>query len=144
MELHELIYISAATREMTHTDLTSLLEQSREKNARLGITGLLVYYRRDFMQLLEGGKDDIFALYETICRDERNQQNHLLWEGPVEQRSFEDWSMAFLTPATLPLSGKPAYSDFLETGLSQKALSTPRTVGKTFLVSLRNDFLKKK
>jgi len=37
-----------------------LLAQSREKNASLGITGLLVYGKREFIQLLEGNKKDIF------------------------------------------------------------------------------------
>ena len=143
MELHELVYVSAATREMSASDLTELLDQSREKNSRLHITGLLVYHRREFMQLLEGQKEDIFSLYETICGDDRNQQNRLMWDGPVAQRSFEDWSMAFLIPSELSLEGKPAYSTFLQHGFSQQALGSPKTVGKTFLMTLRDDFLRK-
>ena len=143
MEFHELIYVSAATREMSLSDLTELLDQSREKNSRLHITGLLVYHRREFMQLLEGQKEDIFSLYETICGDDRNQQNRLMWDGPVAQRSFEDWSMAFLIPGELSLEGKPAYSSFLQHGLSQQVLGSSKTVGKTFLMTLRDDFLRK-
>jgi hypothetical protein len=94
------------------------------------------------MQLLEGSKEDIFSLYDTICRDERNQQNQLLWHGPITQRSFADWSMAFLTPSELSLKGKPAYSTFLQNGLSQQVLDSPKTMGKTFLVNLRDDFLR--
>lgn len=143
MELHELIYVSAATKEMAAEDLNSLLDQSREMNVRLGITGLLVYHHREFMQLLEGNKADIFSLYEAICLDERNQQNHLLWSGPIEQRSFADWSMAFLAPGDLALEGRPAYSDFLQHGLGQLALDAPRTMGKTFLMTLKDDFLRR-
>lgn len=141
MDLHELVYVSLATREMSIDDLTALLEESRENNARLGITGLLVYHRREFMQVLEGSRAEIFALYETICGDERNRQNHLMWDGPVTQRSFADWSMAFLTPDDMPLEGNPAYSTFLQAGLRQHVLDAPPTVGKTFLLSLRDDFL---
>ncbi|MDH5473800.1 MAG: BLUF domain-containing protein [Gammaproteobacteria bacterium] len=143
MALHELIYLSSATREMSTKDLSALLDQSQEKNARLNITGLLIYHQREFMQLLEGDKSEIFSLYETICKDNRNKQNILLWDSPVEQRSFADWSMAFLTPDNLPLQGKPAYSSFLQTGLSHEDPDSPPTVGKTFLLSLRDDFLKK-
>lgn len=50
--------------------------------------------------------------------------------------------MAFITPADLPLTGKPAYSDFLQAGLSQQAFGTPHTAGKTFLLTLRDDFLR--
>jgi len=140
--MHELIYVSAATREMSPEDLVSLLDQSREKNARLNITGLLVYHKKEFMQLLEGDKAEIFTLYETICRDDRNHHNHLMWDGPIKQRSFSDWAMAFIAPADLSLTGKPAYSDFLQTGLSQQASGTPYTTGKSFLISLRDDFLR--
>ena len=143
MELHELIYVSLATREMSISDLTNLLDQSRHKNTRLNITGLLVYCKREFMQLLEGNKDDIFSLYDTICKDGRNTQNHLMWTGPIQQRSFADWSMAFLLPGELSLEGKPAYSSFLQHGLNAQAMSTPKTMGKSFLISLREDFLRK-
>ena len=54
MAVFQLIYVSLATRPMTPGDLVELLTQSRDKNARLGITGLLVYHNREFMQLLEG------------------------------------------------------------------------------------------
>lgn len=38
---------------MHSADLTSLLEQVRAKNARLNVTGLLVFHGREFMQVLE-------------------------------------------------------------------------------------------
>lgn len=40
--MHELIHVSLANRKMSPEELLSLLLQSREKNARLDITGLLV------------------------------------------------------------------------------------------------------
>jgi len=128
---------------MSTTDLTDLLEQSRQKNARLKITGLLVYYKREFMQLLEGNKEDIFSLYETIYNDDRNMQNHLVWHGPVQQRSFANWSMAFLLPGELSLEGNSAYSTFLQHGFNAQVANAPRTTGKSFLISLREDFLRK-
>ena len=142
MELHELIYVSLATRELSIPELNELLEQSRDKNARLNITGLLVYHNMEFMQLLEGNKDDVFSLYDTICKDGRNTQNHLLWDGPVQQRAFANWSMAFLMPDELSLEGKTAYSSFLQHGLGQQVLAAPKTVGRSFLISLREDFLR--
>lgn len=143
MDLHELVYVSSATKEMEHDDLTSLLEQSREKNERLSITGLLIYHRREFMQLLEGTKEEIFSLYETICNDDRNRQNHLLWDGPIENRSFANWSMAFLVPDNLSLQNNPAYSTFLQTGTLNRVVGPPRSMGKRFLLSLRDDFLRR-
>lgn len=144
MELHELIYVSVATREMSHADLTALLDQSREKNARLKITGLLVYYRGEFAQMLEGSKSDVFSMYETICRDARNHQNRLLWNGRIEQRALADWSMAFLAPSESALKGKPGYSTFLEAGFGVQDRSLPPSWAKTFMLTLRDDFLEKR
>jgi hypothetical protein len=93
---------------------------------------------------LEGDKAEILALYEKICADKRHKLPRVLWDGPIEQRSFADWSMAFLTPSDVSLEGKPAYSSYLKTGLSEKILNSPETLGRRmFLLSLRDEFLLK-
>jgi len=139
--LHELIYTSFATHEMDENDLTSLLEQSREKNIRQNITGILVYYKRGFIQLFEGEKSDIFSLYETICKDERNQQNQLLWDGEIKERSFTDWSMAFLSDKDIDQTKLKAYSTFLQEGVSALHLSGNKTMGRRLLIDMKGEFL---
>jgi hypothetical protein len=126
---------------MFTADLIDLLHKSRTKNERLNITGLLVYHRREFMQLLEGDKADVLALYDTICHDSRHDQVNKLWDGPLNERNLPGWSMAFCAPAELALREKPGYSDFLKHGLA--ATSTDST-GKKFLLMLRDDFLRKR
>lgn len=143
MLLYELIYVSVATRKLSPIELTELLNQSQQKNLRMNVTGLLVYHNSEFMQLLEGSKTDINAIYDTICKDERNHHNLLLWSYQISERSFPDWSMAFLTPENLSLVGKPAYSDFLNSGLIPQTPSSSLAVGKRFLLALRDDFLKR-
>jgi len=139
--LHELIYTSFATREMDENDLTDLLEQSREKNARLNITGLLVSYKREFIQLLEGEKSDIFSLYDTICKDERNQQNQLLWDGEIKERSFTDWSMAFLNIKDIDQTKLKAYSTFLKEGVPSLNLTGNKSMGRRLLMDMKDEFL---
>lgn len=141
MALHELIYTSLAAREMLTADLADLLQHARTKNDQLNITGLLVYHRRDFMQLLEGDKADVFALYDTICRDSRHGQAHMLFEGALAERNFASWAMAFCAPAELALSENTGYSDFLERGLVAASTDSP---GKFFLLMLRDDFLRER
>ena len=141
MQLHELIYVSLATRDFSSAELLALLDVARVKNARDGITGLLVHHSREFMQLLEGDEDMISRLYEKICLDSRNRQNNLLWEGRIERRAFPDWSMAFVAPRELALEERAGYSKFLESGLTGVAASAAPTPAKMFLLSLREDFL---
>lgn len=139
--LHELIYTSFSTREMDENDLTDLLEQSRKKNAGLNITGLLVYYKRGFIQLFEGEKSDIFSLYDTICKDERNQQNQILWDGEIKERSFTDWSMAFLNIKDIDQTKLKAYSTFLQEGVSSLNLTGNKSIGRRLLIDMKEEFL---
>jgi hypothetical protein len=138
---HELLYTSLAVREMNTDDLTGLLAQSREKNARLKITGLLIYSKREFMQLLEGNKEDIFELYNTIVKDERHQQVKLLWDGEIEDRSFKDWSMAFLNIDGIEQDKLDGYSRFLQQGLASLHLTGNQSIGRRLLIDLRDEFL---
>ena len=142
MAVFQLSYVSLATRPMTPGDLVELLTQSRDKNARLGITGLLVYHNREFMQLLEGERAPVSEVYDTICKDERNRQNHVMLELEVAKRSFPDWAMAFLAPEVLELDTVPGYSRFLETGLGDPAFASDPSLARRFLLKLRDDFLR--
>ena len=67
--IFQLIYRSTAARQLTPNELIELLEQSRAKNARLNITGMLLFHGGCFMQLLEGNETDVRELYATIAAD---------------------------------------------------------------------------
>ncbi len=61
-----LTYVSTATRPFSKTDLSELMTESHENNARLGLTGMLLYKDGNFMQVLEGEEGDVRALYQKI------------------------------------------------------------------------------
>jgi len=142
MVLHELTYCSLATRAMSPAELTALLNEAREKNLRRGITGLLVFFRQEFIQLLEGDRTEIFSLYKSICSDSRNGNNHLMWDEPIKQRSFADWSMAFTAMDDLTPKDKLGFSDFLDVGFGAMAQSGSASMGKKFLRLHRTAFLR--
>jgi hypothetical protein len=137
MALHEIIYVSLASQEMAAPELTTLLETARLNNMAHGITGMMFYRRREFLQLIEGDLADIQALYDKIQDDPRHTQIFQMWEGPIPNRNFSQWSMAFASSDDLDLAGKPGYATLLNDGLSAAAGST----GKKLLLRLRDDFL---
>lgn len=141
MALHELVYMSEAKQEMSPAELMALLEKARKKNTQMKITGLLVYYQGKFAQMLEGSKADIFALYETICRDERHHEILLVWDASIEHRALADWSMAFVTPES-DLKKELGYSPFLETGEIKEDRKRPPSWARLFMLTLRDKFLK--
>lgn len=138
MALYELIYVSAATVDLSQADLSRLMEESRLHNARHGVTGVLLYHQREFMQLIEGDEPEIKALFDRICLDERHQQVEIMWEGPIAERSFADWAMGLVAGSDDLLRGRPGYEPLLAQGL---IASTRDTTGKKMLLCLRDDFL---
>lgn len=138
MALYEIIYTSLATRDLPPEELAQLLERARVHNASLGVTGMMIYHRREFMQLLEGEREVVQSLYDRIASDPRHQQLRKIWDGPIRERGFADWRMAFVAPDALDLGGRPGYQDLLGHGLGH---SPDDSTGKKLLLSLRDDFL---
>jgi hypothetical protein len=138
MALYEIIYTSLASRELPPEELAQLLDKARLSNAAQGITGMMIYHRREFMQLLEGEQAAVQALYDRIASDPRHQQLRKIWDGPIRERGFSDWGMAFVAPDELALRGRPGYQDLLDRGLRH---SPADSTGKQLLLTLRDDFL---
>ena len=90
-----LIYISSAVKLMNDDELLFMLEQAREKNLRLGLTGMLLYKNGSFMQMLEGDKQTVLDLYDTITVDNRHKGNITIMTGDIKKRNFKEWSMGF-------------------------------------------------
>lgn len=136
--LYELIYVSYAPDGMSHSALLDLLQTSRAQNAKHGITGLLVYHRREFMQLIEGERTDVEQLFSNIVNDPRHQQVKALHVGPIEARGFDDWRMGFVAPDEESLRANPVYSLLRSSGLKAAGAGSQ---GRRLLQQLGRDFL---
>jgi Sensors of blue-light using FAD len=93
--LIQLIYASAATRRLSASDLTALLDCARENNTRLGLTGMLLYADGSFFQVLEGPEEVVTELYQRIECDDRHTQVTRIISEPIPRRYFNGWSMGF-------------------------------------------------
>ncbi|SHJ30312.1 Sensors of blue-light using FAD [Hymenobacter daecheongensis DSM 21074] len=93
--MHHIVYQSSAVGEPTAASLRLLLQHSRIKNGRLNVTGLLLYGKGEFLQVLEGETDVVRALYETIKLDHRHKDVATLSDGIIPVRVFKDWTMGF-------------------------------------------------
>jgi len=111
-----LIYISSATKLMDDEALMSLLEQSRDKNLTLNVTGMLVYKDGSFMQMLEGDKKVVLDLYNTITVDNRHKGVITMMTGDIKERNFENWSMGFCNMDKE--KDLPEFDDYLEKNLN--------------------------
>jgi hypothetical protein len=91
--LVRLLYASRATQPQNVSVYDSILEQSRTHNPQLGITGILCYSDNVFIQVLEGGRDEVCELYNTIARDRRHQEVRILSFEEIRERRFGAWTM---------------------------------------------------
>jgi hypothetical protein len=92
--LYRLCYISEATNPLTDAQLNTLLEKARINNRDLGVTGILLYERDHFLQMIEGPARNIIQLYSTIRKDPRHHEVTTISEGDTDSRQFGHWTMA--------------------------------------------------
>jgi hypothetical protein len=110
--LYSLVYMSIAVAPMTARQLLELRDQSRDKNAKMGITGMLLYKGDHFMQVLEGPKAAVLGLLASIRTDHRHTSLLILEEGPMETRHFPNWAMGFENLDSAEVGRLPGYQEF--------------------------------
>ena len=121
-----LIYISSAVSLFSGKELSDLLEISRRNNHALGITGMLLYKDGNFMQFLEGPKDEVIALLEKIKKDPRHRGVMTLLQQENAEREFSDWAMGFKKLESQEVPASAGYSDFLNLPLnSERYMENP-------------------
>ncbi len=91
-----LIYASRFETGVGPNHVQDILRVSREHNPKAGITGVLCYDPRYFLQVLEGPREKVNELYATIAGDTRHKEVTILAYREVDVRLFEEWSMAYV------------------------------------------------
>jgi hypothetical protein len=114
MSLISLVYVSFATRPMSERDLRDLLEECRTNNARLNVTGMLLYRNGFFIQALEGDEEVVERLFAEIAKDPRHQDVLRVYKAPILVCSFPNWTMGFNHISDHHHLEIEGYSDFLE------------------------------
>jgi len=91
--LVRLLYASTAVDDVSQEELREILSQSKVNNPGSGITGVLCSSGRIFLQLLEGGRMQVNALYNQIAADPRHGDVVILSYEEISERKFTGWSM---------------------------------------------------
>ena len=91
--LKTLTYTSEARGEVDADELERILRSAMMLNPLDGVTGLLIFNGRAFVQIVEGAPDAIDDLAARLKADVRHVNFQIRDERLVEARSFPDWSM---------------------------------------------------
>ncbi|MCY7387955.1 MAG: BLUF domain-containing protein [Burkholderiales bacterium] len=94
--LVRLLYASRAADNVSQEELLKILSQSKANNPGSGITGVLCSSGRIFLQVLEGGRMQVNALYNQIAGDPRHKDVVILSYEEINERKFSGWSMGLV------------------------------------------------
>ncbi len=104
--LVRLMYASRAAQGLKPDALSAILKRSTSHNPSVGVTGVLCFSGEVFLQVLEGGRSQVSALYNRIACDPRHHDVVLLSFDEIAERRFAGWAMGqvhmnMLNPALL-------------------------------------------
>ena len=133
--LIHLIYCSAAVQPMQESELRELLVKARAKNARLGITGMLLYENGSFFQVLEGTAVVVDRLFDEISQDVRHTKVSTIIREPIAKRAFGEWTMGYSSVSQQELDELIGLNDFFSKGSSFTEITPGRA--KKLLAAFR-------
>ena len=142
--LVELLYCSVSVaHSLSNVDIAKILASARRRNLAEDITGMMIYHRGEFVQILEGRKQSIENVYEKfICPDTRHTAINKVLENTITHRSFSEWSMGFVgtsdIESRIPLSAMGIVMNLL----SDEAKSKPLSFALSAFVSIYNQMRK--
>jgi Sensors of blue-light using FAD len=133
--LVRLMYASRAAAPVTTDVLGAILKRSKENNPSVGVTGVLCFCSTAnlFLQVLEGGRMAVSALYNRIAQDARHRDVALLSYEEIGERSFASWSMGQVNMSRL----NPA----LVLKYSENAILDPYAVSGQASLALFNELV---
>ena len=131
--LVRLMYASRATETVRPEVLNAILRKSTQNNPAVGVTGVLCFSGNIYLQVLEGGRSHVSALYNRIAADPRHNDVVLLSYEDIAERGFAGWSMGQVNMGRL----NPA----LLLKYSEKAVLDPYTVTGKVSMALLNELV---
>jgi hypothetical protein len=142
--LVEFLYNSASVlSQPTNMDLDHILASARRRNMAEEITGMLLYYRGEFVQILEGEKKSVENIYDKfIGPDLRHTALNKVHQNTISHRSFSEWSMGFIGAQEIESRMPSSAIGILMNMLTNEAKSKPLSFGLNAFVSIYNQMRK--
>jgi hypothetical protein len=119
-QFQEFLYASQLAPDQPTQVVGQIVTRARARNAREGITGLLVFDGMHFWQHLEGPAEAVNALMQRLAADPRHVQMRVVYSGATTQRHYRRFEMGLAQvedgdgmSVMLELEGSEALAYFL-------------------------------
>jgi len=94
MPLHAVAYVSDAVDGIETSDIDQILRAASGFNKVAGVTGVLMFDGRRFMQYFEGPEDGVDSVFQRVFNARIHTNLRELARGSVGARHFPRWTMA--------------------------------------------------
>lgn len=106
-----LAYVSEASDLMSPGEMRAIAERSGPRNSALDVTGILVMNGGHILQVLEGARPTVTALFEKIARDPRHTGVRQVAGSEQDERLLNNWSMVAGDGGVVPPSLLEAFQE---------------------------------
>jgi len=132
------VYRSKARPGLADADIQGILEVSRRTNPNSGLSGMLLYGRGRFIQLLEGPGPAVDRTYRRILSDPRHYDVVLVYDRSGEPRRFTDWAMGFAHIE--PYAHLASVTDFMQLDETMDSVGFSSDAALKLLLDFRREF----
>ena len=92
--MYEIFISAVSSQNFTIEQIKEAVEELSARNIGLGITGLLIFNKGEFYQILEGEKEVLLGMMDQVKNDPRHGAVHIIWEGDIPSRGYKNWGLA--------------------------------------------------
>ncbi|MCC3860563.1 BLUF domain-containing protein [Pseudemcibacter aquimaris] len=139
--MKQIAYYSSQTKNFKEEHLKKLVEVAVSNNQKSDITGILLYARACFFQIIEGPDEAIDTLFAKIQKDGRHHAVTKVIDEQITERSFADWSMAGLA-LDISLTKHDAISELSDQVINNKVTTQPHDILKILLSTFYNSSIR--
>lgn len=129
-----LVYESTASAVFVEDELPELLVNAQARNAADDVSGLLLYDKGAFFQVLEGPDDKVRACFSRIAKDPRHKDILKLVEVQARRRNFDCWHAGMAGAENIPAYVQETIREFQSIHLRLRLLRSrrPEAVGEYY------------
>jgi len=129
--MHMIAYTSHYLGDINDIEkvLADIVATAKENNPKHGITGVLIFDRDRFVQVIEGEKHELDGLLNIIKNDPRHDEIDVIFDVETEKQEFAEWNMDGFEIGGHSQLDEKLLENFRDTYLDNFKLSSVQIVG---------------
>lgn len=94
---YAIVYVSSASDDLEKEEIKQILNSSKTWNNEHDITGLLLFSEGNFFQVIEGEKEMIPKLFESIKEDKRHHNIIQIFGKDIHKEAYDGYDSDFVS-----------------------------------------------